>query len=203
VAVTKHEHSTGVTWAVSYLPSGDDGKCDLSVVDTNVTGKNARVDVNPIVILETFSAFNDSSGDFRIEIDGEMTSPISHQATQEKILQEMHQLDGIGLVEMLGPSVEGEAWPEHTMIVKAYTTDLDSIQVIPESNWRGTDARLVVKPPSGSPPRVFTLEGLDKGKTYSVRAFARNSEGYGPPSSVMKIVPLSTAPSAPTSVFLF
>jgi hypothetical protein len=199
VAVTKHEHSTGVTWAVSYLPSGGDGECDLGVVDTNVTGKNARVDVNPIVILETFSAFNDSSGDFRIEIDGEMTSPISHQATKEKILQEMHQLDGIGLVEI----PEGEAWPEHTMIVKAYTADLDSIQVIPESNWRGTDARLFVKPPSGSPPRVFTLEGLDKGKTYSVRALARNSEGYGPPSSVMKIVPLSTAPSAPTSVFLF
>jgi hypothetical protein len=88
------------------------------------------------------------------------------------------------------------------MIVKAHTAALNSIEVIPERNWRGTAPRVFYKPPSGMPPRKLFLEGLIKGNTYVVRAFARNLEGYGPPSSLLKVVPISTAPGAPTSVSL-
>ena len=107
----------------------------------------------------------------------------------------MHKLDGIGLVEMLGPD-------DFSMIVKAHTADLDSVKVIPERNWRGTAPRVFYKPPSGMPPRTLFLNGLDKHKTYDVRAFARNAEGYGHPSNLIKIAPVSTAPSAPTSISL-
>ena len=197
VIVTKHVHTNpkmnGATWAVSYPQSND--SCEISIDDTFVTGKNAKVNAYPILVVKTSSSRNDSSGDFRIVIDGESTSPISHQATHDTVLEEMHKLDGIGLVEMLGPD-------DFSMIVKAHTADLDSVKVIPERNWRGTAPRVFYKPPSGMPPRTLFLNGLDKHKTYDVRAFARNAEGYGHPSNLIKIAPVSTAPSAPTSISL-
>ena len=205
VVVTKHVLTNpklhGATWAVSY-PRNSDDNCGISIDDTFVTGKNANVNTYPILIFKTS---NDSSGDFRIVIDGESTSPISHQATHEEVLHEMHKLDSIGFVEMLGSAeVEGESslTDDYSMIVKAHTADLGSVNIIPERNWRGTAPRVFYKPPSGMPPRTFFLKGLNKQKTYVVRAFARNSDGYGPPSNLVKIVPASTTPSAPTSVSL-
>eukprot|EP00985_Skeletonema_marinoi_P002205 scaffold893_cov143-Skeletonema_marinoi.AAC.9 len=203
VIVTKYVPETnGATWAVSYPRSSNDN-CEISIDDTFVSGKNAKVNAYPILVFKTSSSRNDSSGDFRIIIDGQSTSPISHQATHEEVLQEMHKLDGIGLVDMIGP-IEGEASlsDDYTMIVKAHTVDLDSVQVVPESNWRGTAPRVFYKPPSGMPPRTVLLEGLEKQKTYVARAFARNAEGYGPSSNLIKIVPASTAPSPPSSVSL-
>ncbi|KAL7444023.1 hypothetical protein ACHAXM_009254 [Skeletonema potamos] len=205
VVVTKHVLTNpklhGATWAVSY-PRNSDDNCGISIDDTFVTGKNANVNTYPILIFKTS---NDSSGDFRIVIDGESTSPISHQATHEEVLHEMHKLDSIGFVEMLGSAeVEGESslTDDYSMIVKAHTADLGSVNIIPERNWRGTAPRVFYKPPSGMPPRTFFLKGLNKQKAYVVRAFARNSDGYGPPSNLVKIVPASTTPSAPTSVSL-
>ena len=203
VIVTKHvTEMNGATWAVSYPRSSNDN-CEISIDDTFVSGKNAKVNAYPLLVVKTSSSRNDSSGDFRIVIDGQSTSPISHQATHEEVLQEMHKLDGIGLVDMLGP-IEGEASPsdDYTMIVKAHTVDLDSVKVVPESNWRGTAPRVFYKPPSGMPPRTVFLEGLEKQKTYVARAFARNAEGNGPSSNLIKIVPASTAPSSPSSVSL-
>ena len=203
VIVTKHMPDTnGVTWAISYLPSSDDS-CEISIDDTFVTGKNAKVNTYPVLVVQTSSAGNDSSGEFRIEIDGQSTSPLSHQATYEEVLQEMHKLESIGFVDMLGP-VEGDSSVsgDYTMVVKAHTGDLDSVKVVPERNWRGTAPRIFYKPPSGSPPLSMTVEGLEKHKTYVVRAFAKNAEGYGPPSNLIKIAPASTAPSAPVSVSL-
>ena len=104
---------------------------------------------------------------------------------------------------MLGP-VEGEALDsdDYSMIVKAHTADLDSVKIIPESNWRGTAPRVFYKPPSGTSPRTVLLEGLEKHKAYVVRAFARNAEGWSPASNLVQIVPASTVPSAPMSVSL-
>ena len=203
VIVNKHvPEMNGATWAVSYPASGD-GNCEISINDSFVSGKNAKVTAYPILVVKTSSSLNDSSGEFRIVIDGQSTSPIAHHASHEEVLQEMHKLDGIGLVDMLGP-VEGEVLDsdDYTMVVKAHTADLDSVKIIPESNWRGTAPRVFYKPPSGMSPRTVLLEGLEKHKTYVVRAFARNAEGWSPASNLVQIVPASTVPSAPTSVAL-
>jgi len=81
---------------------------DIDVVDTYVTGKNAKVNVYPVLSIQTYSPQNDSHGDYRIVIDGESTSPLSHRATQKKVLQEVHCMSGIGKANMLGPA-EGNA----------------------------------------------------------------------------------------------
>ncbi len=203
VIVTEHVSETnGATWAISY-PASSDGNCQISIDDTFVSGKNAHVNAYPILIVKKSSSKNDSTGEFRIVIDGQATSPISHDATHEEVLQEMHKLDGIGLVDMLGP-VKGDVSDSDdlTMIVKAHTGDLDSLKIIPESNWRGTAPRVFYKPPSGMPPRTVLIEGLEKQKTYVARAFARNAEGFGPASNLITIAPTSTVPSEPTSVSL-
>ncbi|KAL7554112.1 hypothetical protein ACHAWF_017504 [Thalassiosira exigua] len=108
VHVTWHDHDDmeeGVAWAVSYPKSSSPL---LRVVDTFVTGKNAKVNVYPILSVKTFSPENDSSGDFRIVVDGQSTAPLSYRASRRKMLQEMHRLDGIGKANMLGPEEGGE-----------------------------------------------------------------------------------------------
>mmetsp|Transcript_19739 Transcript_19739/g.42930 ORF Transcript_19739/g.42930 Transcript_19739/m.42930 type:complete len:985 (+) Transcript_19739:2-2956(+) len=109
VQVTRHDHddmSEGIAWAVTY-PGTSNKHDQLRIVDTFVTGRNAKVNAYPILTIETYSRENDSSGDFRILLDGELTAPLSYQASQKKILQEMHRLNGIGKVNMLGP-VDGQ-----------------------------------------------------------------------------------------------
>ncbi|KAL7442689.1 hypothetical protein ACHAXH_009869 [Discostella pseudostelligera] len=325
VMVSKHDHDDvgeGVAWAVTY--PGHRPRIDhIRIVDTYVTGRNARVDAYPIIVIETFLAENDSSGDFRIMIDGKFTAPLSYRASQAKILQEMHRLTGIGKLNMLGPAngddlssvnlralvddsltddvhkaiaivgdftstfapgdklvvgtceldvkrvahydfdethgagqlyhthystsretsnarvhgfsivqtyhsneslnfaddcsqdngvnVEVHAGSyldtgigaAHSMIVKAFTADLNKIVVIPERNWRGTASRVFSKHPYGIAPRTFTLAGMKDKKNYIVRASARNSQGFGPPSQPIGIKPASTVPSAPRAVMLF
>ena len=108
VRVTRHDHDDmgeGVAWAVTYPRRSPN--MDLNIVDTFATGKNAQVNVHPILSIKTFSLENDSSGDFRIVIDGESTAPLSYRASQAKILLEMHRLSGIGKVNMLGPVTPG------------------------------------------------------------------------------------------------
>ncbi|KAL7541113.1 LOW QUALITY PROTEIN: hypothetical protein ACHAXR_012985 [Thalassiosira sp. AJA248-18] len=317
VHVTRHNHDDmgeGVAWAVAY-PGTSNKDAEIRIVDT--------FDEMPRSMHTQFSLLNqnDSSGDFRIVIDGESTAPLSHQASHRKILQEMHRLNGIGKVNMLGP-VEGEessllelsaliddslttqglkaiaivgdltstfaegdplmigaceleiksvfhevfdqtlgagflyeslysSSPEtarakthgysifqikpsdealnfvtdcsqdngvsvtiqigsvlktdngvnHSMIIKSYAADLDAIKIIPETNWRGTAPRIFFKPPSGLAPHTFTMTGIDKEKLI-IRASARNSLGFGPPSDFLEILPTSTVPSAPSSVML-
>jgi len=110
VQVTKHNHDDmgeGVAWAVTY-PGSSNRNDQIRVVDTFATGRNAKVNAYPILAIETYSQENDSIGDFRIVIDGESTAPLSHRASQVKILQEMHLLNGVGKVNMLGPT-DGDA----------------------------------------------------------------------------------------------
>ena len=109
VRVTRHDHDDtgeGVAWAVTY-PRSSSNIDRIRIVDTFATGKNAQVTVHPILAIKIFSPENDSSGDFRIVIDGESTAPLSYRASQAKILLEMHSLSGIGKVNMLGPA-EGD-----------------------------------------------------------------------------------------------
>ena len=75
--------------------------------DTFATGKNAQANVHPILAISIYLPENDSSGNFRIVIDGEWTAPLSHCASQAKILKEIHRLSGIGKARMLGPA-EGD-----------------------------------------------------------------------------------------------
>lgn len=326
VHVSKHEHNdmdVGVAWAVTFPKSSllDE---TIFVTDTHVQGRNAKVNAYPIINIASSSPDNNMSGDFRIILDGQATAPLSHQATQMKIVQELHRLNGIGKVTMLGSAdggvvshldfkaliddsftvegakaitvvgdltstialgdqlvigscesleikgviyeefdgsqgagslyeslyssspeteetklhgysillikptgeltsfvsdcsqADGVAEPvyigsvvltdtgvDHSLIVKAYTADLDKVEIVPERNWRGNAPRIFYKPPSGLSPHTFMLEGLDKNKQYFIRAFAKNSEGYGPPSNTLQVTPLSTVPSAPMSVMLF
>jgi hypothetical protein len=323
--VTRHDHDDmgeGVAWEVTY-PRTSYEYNHLRVDDTFATGKNAQVNVYPILAIKIYSPENDSSGNFRIVIDGESTAPLSHRASQAKILLELHRLSGIGKVSMLGPAegnslsaiqLEGliddsftvhgykaiaivgdfrstfapgdpltvgscsklliksivhedydetqsagllyktlyplspetsdakllgysilqisssagslsfasdcsqsngvnkvvyvgsflktDTGVDHSIIVKAYTADLEAFEIVPERNWRGTEPRIFFKPPSGSVSRTFTLSGLVKGKSYLVRASARNSRGYGLPSQSLLVAPASTTPSAPTMVML-
>ena len=322
--VTRHDHDDmgeGVAWEVTY-PRTSSEYDHLRVDDTFATGKNAQVNVYPILAIKIYSPENDSSGNFRIVLDGESTAPLSHQASQAKILLELHRLSGIGKVSMLGPpegdslsaiklkgliddsftvrghkaiaivgdfrstfapgdpltvgsckllmkSIVHEDYDEtqsagllyealypsssetanakllgysilqinssanslsfasdcsqingvnkvvhvgsflktntgvdHSIIVKAHTADLEAFEIVPESNWRGTETRIFYKQTSGTVSRTFTLSGLVKGKNYLVRASARNSRGYGLPSQSLLVAPASTTPSAPTMVML-
>jgi len=107
--VNKHSHhdlGPGIAWSVTYASTNRSD--DIDVVDTYVTGKNAKVNVYPVLSIQTYSPQNDSHGDYRIVIDGESTSPLSHRATQKKVLQEVHCMSGIGKANMLGPA-EGNA----------------------------------------------------------------------------------------------
>ncbi|KAL3797523.1 hypothetical protein HJC23_009887 [Cyclotella cryptica] len=317
-----HDMNVGMAWAVA-IPRQSFDDYGISAVDTFVTGKNARVHVYPVLKISSFSSDAGSVGDFRIIIGDESTAPISHHATQQKILRELHRLNGIGKVTMLGPrdtenlsplqfiamiddsltvqglkalaivgdittaiapgdklnigncydlvitSVEHESFDsfqsagylyeslystsseteeaklhgysiliiktteeafsftsncsqangvaepvsvgsalftetgvDHTVIVKSHTADLDTIKIIPESNWRGTAARLFFQSPAGLIPQTFILKGMRTNTKYIVRASAKNAEGYGPPSNILQVTPTSTAPSAPISVFL-
>lgn len=108
--VTRHDHDDmgeGVAWEVTY-PRTSSEYNHLRVDDTFATGKNAQVNVYPILAINIYSPENDSSGDFRIVIDGESTAPLSYRASQAKILLELHRLNGIGKVSMLGPA-EGDS----------------------------------------------------------------------------------------------
>ena len=326
VLVSRHDHDDigeGVAWAITYpgqLPAIDHIRID----DTFVTGRNAKVDAYPIIVIETFSPENDSSGDFRIFVDGEITAPLSYHASQVKVLHEMHRLTGIGKVNMLGPAdgdvlssvtlsalVHDDLLTEegfkaiavvgdftstfapgdklqvgsceldvsvvshynydqtrgagliyetqystsletakarlhgfsvlqinhsvetlnfatdcsqnngvnenvnagsyfdtgkgviHSMIIMAFTAELNHIAVIPERNWRGTAPRIFSKRPSGIAPLTFTLEGMEEGETYLVRASARNRHGFGPPSVPISLDMAATVPSAPRACALF
>ena len=71
----------GIAWAMTY--PGTSKKVDqLRVMDTFATGRNAKVNAYPIFIIETYLPENDSSGDFRIAIDGESTAPLSYDTKQ-------------------------------------------------------------------------------------------------------------------------
>lgn len=129
VQVTKHYHDDmgeGVAWAVTFPRTDNDDNDQIRVVDTFVTGRNAKVDVYPVLTVKTFSPEDDSSGNFRLIVDGEITAPLSHQASQKKVLQEMHRLNGIGKVNMLGPvvgenlsSLEFNALVDNSFIIDA------------------------------------------------------------------------------------
>ena len=325
IQVSKHNYrdfNVGMAWAVTFPRQTNDDDI-FRVIDTHVTGKNARVDVYPVLKLSSYSSKGDSVGDFRIMLDDELTAPLSHRATHKKLLSELHRHNGIGKVNMLGPevtektsslefnaliddsftvsgmkaiavigdltttiapgdtltlggctdleidSIEYEQYDEfqgagylyeslyrtsshaeeartfgysvltlasaegdmsftsdcsqadgaaeqvsvgsiimtetgvdHSVIVKAHLADLNTVQIVPESNWRGTSARLFFQPPSGLLPQTFILDGLDKTETYIVRASAKNSEGFGSPSNILQVKPTSTVPSAPISVSL-
>jgi hypothetical protein len=207
IRVSKHNYqdfAVGMAWAITFPRQTNDDNI-FRIVDTHVTGRNARVDVYPVLKL---SVGTNSVGDFRITLDGEPTAPIPLNATNEELLRELHRHNGIGKVNMLGPEVTEDgannvsAIIDHSVVVKAHLADLDTIQVVPEHNWRGTSARLFFQPPSGMLPQTFTLKGLDKTKKYIVRASARNAEGFGKPSNHVYVKPQSTTPSAPISVVL-
>ncbi|KAL9181119.1 hypothetical protein ACHAXT_009924 [Thalassiosira profunda] len=203
VRVTKHEHSDlgeGVAWAVRY-PRADGMDARLRVVDSRVTGRNAKVDVYPILEIKTHSPANDEAGAFRLVVDGETTAPISLDASRETVLAEMHKLNGIGKATWLAAE-EISNGRDLTMIVKAHTADLDKVSAIPELSWRGTAPRIFAKPPSGLEPNTFALTGLDGLGKIVVRGIARNERGHGAPSVLLEISLASTVPSAPTAVLL-
>lgn len=86
VQVTRHDHgdmAEGVVWAVTY-PGTISRDYQLQVVDTFVTGRNAKVNVYPILTIATYSPENDVSGDFSIVVDGESTAPLSYQASRKQ-----------------------------------------------------------------------------------------------------------------------
>ena len=196
VQVTKHTHDDGIAWALTYPGSLQDDV--LRVDDTMATGRNAAVNVLPILLIKTYSPDNDSSGQFRVLLDGESTGPLPVSDGHATVLQEMHRLNGIGKVSFLHEEIGGD----YSMIIESYTSDLSSLQVLPESDWRGTSPRIFFKSPFGSPSHTFVLPDLDKDNSYIVRAMAKNDNGYGPPSNVLTITPKSSVPSYPTGVAL-
>jgi hypothetical protein len=196
VQVTKHTTDDSVVWAVTYPGSLQDSV--LRVDDTMATGRNAVVNVLPIIFIKTYSPDNDASGQFRVLLDEESTGPLPVSDGHATVLQEMHSLNGIGKVSFL----HEESGGDYTMIVESYTSDLSSLKVLPESNWRGTSPRIFFKSPYGYPSRTFLLPDLDKDNSYIVRAMAKNDHGYGQPSNVLMITPKSSVPSPPTGLAL-
>merc|ERR1712029_1058272 len=112
------------------------------------------------------------------------------------------QGDGVSESVQVGYVLSTGTGVDHSMIIKSYIADLDTVKVIPERNWRGTAPRIFFKPPSGLPPHTFDLTGLNN-QEFVIRACAKNNQGFGVPSDSLRIRPSSTVPSAPTSVMLF
>jgi hypothetical protein len=110
------------------------------------------------------------------------------------------QADGVAVPVTIGSVLLTGTGVDHTVIVKSHTADLDKIEIVPESNWRGTSARLFFQPPSGLIPHTFNINNMDTNNKYIVRVSARNAEGYGPPSSTLEVTPKATVPSAPLDV---
>jgi hypothetical protein len=104
VEVTKHAHADkayGVAWVVKFVSEVED--VDMLVVnDVKVTGTDANANVYPIINITTFSDTGDMSGDFRIHLNGEISEPISYQATQKKMVQALEKLPSVGKVAMIG-----------------------------------------------------------------------------------------------------
>ena len=104
VEVTKHPHndkSHGIAWVVKFMTT-EDTKEQIVVNDKFTTGLNAKVNVYPLLNITSTALKNDISGDYRIHIGAEATGLISYRATHKKILEELHKLEGIGKVSVLG-----------------------------------------------------------------------------------------------------
>jgi len=202
VQVTKHNRDDSVAWAITY-PAGNI-KDTLRVVDTFATGKNTAVNVYPILVIKTYSPENDASGDFSIVIDGESTQQLPVVGGHATVLQEMHRLNRIGKVSFLQEDslLNNDNGSDFSMIIESFTADLTKIEVVPESNWRGLSARIFFKSPYGQASRTFNIDGLDKTKSYSIRAVAENKRGWSAQSNMVVVAPKSTVPGAPKAVRL-
>ena len=99
--VSHHDKSHGVAWAITF--SREQGNVEaLVIADRLTTGKNAKVNVYPLLNFSTYAKINDIFGEFRIYLGGEVTRPISFRATQGKILDELQRLKCVGKAAALG-----------------------------------------------------------------------------------------------------
>jgi hypothetical protein len=104
---TCEEKTFCVAWIIKYnIPL--DSYDHFIINDSRITGKNSAVHIYPLFNLTLTSQKNDMSGDFRIYLGNEVTGPISHKATQKKVLSELEKIDGMGKAFSLGSQYEND-----------------------------------------------------------------------------------------------
>ena len=193
-SVTKYEPSvTRVVWKVVHPPRMG---LPILVDDAFVTGRNAAVHAFPVLEVKSYSSKNDSRGSYIIVIDGESTAPIQHGATNAEIEAELELLEGVGKAETL------ECWHSqgvcYSIVIKSGRVGAqDIVNIVPESDWRGTGAVLEAGSGRAQEPMTFQLTNLDKSKTYRIRVSAMNGQGYSVPSDELELAPQSTRPGQP------
>ncbi|EJK59389.1 hypothetical protein THAOC_20401 [Thalassiosira oceanica] len=111
-------------------------------------------------------------------------------------LNELEMLESVGKTETL------ECWQSqgvcYSIVIKSGRVDtLDTVNIVPESDWRGTGAVLVAESGRAQEPMSFKLINLDKHETYRVRVSAMNQKGYSVPSDELELTPESTRPGKP------
>ncbi|EJK71842.1 hypothetical protein THAOC_06677 [Thalassiosira oceanica] len=168
-------HTLNLSW------SEDTRTNNASITDTFVTGRNAAVHTFPVLDVKSYSSKNDSTGGFHIVLDGKSTAPIQHGATDAEIKAELEMLESVGKAETLECcQSQGVCY---SIVIKSGRVDtLDTVNVVPESDWRGTGAVLVAESGRAQEPMTFKLINLDKHETYRVRVSAMNQQGYSVPS---------------------
>ena len=150
----------------------------------------------PVLEVKSYSSKNDSRGSYIIVIDGESTAPIQHGATNAEIEAELELLEGVGKAETL------ECWHSqgvcYSIVIKSGRVGAqDIVNIVPESDWRGTGAVLEAGSGRAQEPMTFQLTNLDKSKTYRIRVSAMNGQGYSVPSDELELAPQSTRPGQP------
>lgn len=105
VSVVSSTHNThGKAWKIT-LESTTSTWSKFAISDAFVSGSDAGVNVFSTVTIRTSASKNDISGTFRVRVGNEQTESISYDASNAKLLQELHKLDSIAKVSMLGTSV--------------------------------------------------------------------------------------------------
>jgi len=89
--ITKNNNGA---WVISFSSEKNPDEL-LAITDKHISGCDASVQVMPVINITTYADYDDMSGDYRIHLCGEISSPLSHRATSGKILQELHRFQGI------------------------------------------------------------------------------------------------------------
>jgi len=96
----------GSAWLIQYRTAPDSFE-NFVVDDKYVTGNNARVKIYPVLNLNING--KEHANEYRISIGGEKTGALSHQATHNKILSELHHLVGVRKAVVLGSSYSSDS----------------------------------------------------------------------------------------------
>ena len=196
----------GKVWIVHH-PAMAQTTEELVISDRWTKGSNARVDIYPVLSLRTTADQHDIVGDYRIHLDEEATATIAMDAVAGGIMDELHQLVGLGKVVSVSSSstttTPAHGGPvDYNFAVMAHTADLDSFFVVPEANWGGTEARIYAIGPNGQVPMQYVVPTDADDGIHNVRVSAHNDQGYSEPSTPVAALPGIMLPGAPQGVRL-